>query len=434
MKKKILKNIDWGIFICCILLSIIGMVALFSATYDSEDTSLQRQIIWFVICIPIVFIIIFIDYEAIAKISPIFYGIVLILLVIVLFTDPVNGATSWFDLGFLSIQPAEFAKIAVILFLALVLCKIQEKGKDEINRPTKLLLALAVVAIPVLLIIKQPDYGTAAAFLVATVMILFTAGINKKYIIGTILLVIIAVPLLYFFVLPEHAKERIEVFLNPESDPRGSGYNLTQSKLAIGAGQLTGMGLLKGNQTQLGFLYPKTTDFIFSVIGEEMRDVESLNLLRQAAESGRMDWAWRGVRSKGRDNAHTPMQWDASPNGGFTGGAPWIMVNPNVQEINVAAALRDPDSVLHYYRALLALRREQDVLRYGDFSLLLHEHPQVFAYARTFEGQQIRIYCNFTDRDAPLPEAFCKEKVLLTNVNYEKTDVLLPYEAAVVMA
>ena len=166
----------------------------------------------------------------------------------------------------------------------------------------------------------------------------------------------------------------------------------------------------------------------------ELRDVESLNLLRQAAESGRMDWAWRGVRSKGRDNARTPMQWDASPNGGFTGGAPWIMVNPNVQEINVAAALRDPDSVLHYYRALLALRRERDVLRYGDFSLLLQEHPQVFAYARTFEGQQIRIYCNFTDRDAPLPEAFCKEKVLLTNVNYEKTDVLLPYEAAVVMA
>ena len=166
----------------------------------------------------------------------------------------------------------------------------------------------------------------------------------------------------------------------------------------------------------------------------ELRDVESLNLLRQAAESGRMDWAWRGVRSKGRDNARTPMQWDASPNGGFTGRAPWIMVNPNVQEINVAAALRDPDSVLHYYRALLALRRERDVLRYGDFSLLLHEHPQVFAYARTFEGQQIRIYCNFTDRDAPLPEAFCKEKVLLTNVNYEKTDVLLPYEAAVVMA
>mgnify|MGYP000189249331 FL=1 len=195
----------------------------------------------------------------------------------------------------------------------------------------------------------------------------------------------------------------------------------------------TAMYLLRGTP----FLYQGEeigmTNCPFSDIGE-LRDVESLNLLHQAEESGRMDWAWRGVRSKGRDNARTPMQWDASPNGGFTGGAPWIMVNPNVQEINVAAALRDPDSVLHYYRALLALRRERDVLRYGDFSLLLHEHPQVFAYARTFEGQQIRIYCNFTDRDAPLPEALCKEKVLLTNVNYEKTDVLLPYEAAVVMA
>ena len=179
----------------------------------------------------------------------------------------------------------------------------------------------------------------------------------------------------------------------------------------------TAMYLLRGTP----FLYQGEeigmTNCPFSDIGE-LRDVESLNLLHQAEESGRMDWAWRGVRGKGRDNARTPMQWDASPNGGFTGGAPWIMVNPNVQEINVAAALRDPDSVLHYYRALLALRRERDVLRYGDFSLLLHEHPQVFAYARTFEGQQIRIYCNFTDRDAPLPEALCKENVLLTNVNY----------------
>lgn len=195
----------------------------------------------------------------------------------------------------------------------------------------------------------------------------------------------------------------------------------------------TAMYLLKGTP----FLYQGEeigmTNCPFSNIGE-LRDVESLNLLHQAEESGRMDWAWQGIRSKGRDNARTPMQWDASPNGGFTDGTPWIMVNPNAREINVAAAIRDPDSVLHYYRALLALRRERDVLRYGDFSLLLQEHPQVFAYARTFEGQQIRIYCNFTDRDAPLPEAFCKEKVLLTNVNCEKTDVLLPYEAAVVMA
>ena len=124
--------------------------------------------------------------------------------------------------------------------------------------------------VPVLLIIKQPDYGTAVAFVIATVLMLFVSGIIKRYIIAGILLVLIALPLLYFFVLPEHAKTRIDVFLNPNLDPRGSGYNVIQSKLAIGSGEFLGMGLLKGNQTQLGFLYPKTTDFIFAVIGEEM--------------------------------------------------------------------------------------------------------------------------------------------------------------------
>ena len=101
-------------------------------------------------------------------------------------------------------------------------------------------------------------------------MVLFVAGIDKKYIIIASILLVIGIPLIYQFVLPDHAKSRIDVFLNPESDPKGSGYNIIQSKLAIGAGELTGMGLLNGNQTQLGYLSPKTTDFIFSAIGEEM--------------------------------------------------------------------------------------------------------------------------------------------------------------------
>ncbi len=147
---------------------------------------------------------------------------------------------------------------------------VQKNDKNQINNPLKLLGVLTIVMIPVLLIIKQPDYGTAIAFLMATVLILFVAGINKKYIFATIISVAIIVPLAYNFVLPEHAKNRIDVFLNPNLDPRGSGYNVIQSKLAIGSGRLFGMGLLKGNQTQLGFLHPKTTDFIFSVIGEEM--------------------------------------------------------------------------------------------------------------------------------------------------------------------
>lgn len=270
MKKKILKNIEWGILICTILLIAVGMIALFSATQGTEQDELKKQIIWLCISIPIVIFVVLIDYETIVKVAPILYGIFLILLIAVLFTTPVNGATSWFEIGPFSFQPSEFAKIFVILVFSYVVTKIQQRGRDEISRPTRLLLSLLVVLIPVLLIIKQPDYGTALAFLVSTVLILYTAGINKKYIIISFLLIIIMAPLLYFFILPEHAKTRIDVFLNPDLDPRGAGYNIIQSKLAIGSGQLFGMGILKGNQTQLGFLYPKTTDFIFSVIGEEM--------------------------------------------------------------------------------------------------------------------------------------------------------------------
>ncbi len=279
MRKKIFKNIEWGILICTILLILIGLVALFSATQNAEYEELKKQIMWLCISIPIFIVVIFIDYEIVAKASPIFYGIFLILLIAVLFTKSINGATSWFNIGSFSIQPSEFAKIFVILVFAKVVSKIEERGKKEISRPTRLILALAVVAVPVALIIIQPDYGTALAFLVATVMILFTAGIDKKYIITSILLVVILLPILYFFVLPDHAKTRIDVFLNPNLDPRGSGYNIIQSKLAIGAGELFGMGVLKGNQTQLGFLYPKTTDFIFAVIGEEMGFVATAGIV-----------------------------------------------------------------------------------------------------------------------------------------------------------
>ena len=270
MGRKILKNMDWGILICLIILLSIGLIALFSATQSSDYEEFKKQIMWIAISIPIMLVAIFLDYETISRISPILYGIIIIALIAVLFTKSVNGATSWFNIGPISVQPAEFAKFIVIIALSTYISKIQKNGKDEISRLTKLLIALAIVVVPMLLIIKQPDYGTALTFLVATVFILFTAGIKKRYIIVGILLIVILLPVLYFFVLPEHAKTRIDVYLNPNLDPRGAGYNIIQSKLAIGAGQLFGMGLLKGNQTQLGFLYPKTTDFIFSVIGEEL--------------------------------------------------------------------------------------------------------------------------------------------------------------------
>lgn len=279
MKKNIFKNVEWGILICTILLTLIGTVALFSATQNTEYDELKKQIMWIFISIPFLIMAIVIDYESIAKVSPVFYGVFLILLIAVLFTESVNGASSWFNLGPFSFQPSEFAKIFVILTFSYAVTKVQEKGRNEISRPIMLALLLLIIAVPVLLIIKQPDYGTAIAFLMSTVMILFTAGIKKRYVITAVVVVIVLAPLLYFFILPEHAKTRIDVFLNPNLDPRGSGYNIIQSKLAIGAGQLFGMGILKGNQTQLGFLYPKTTDFIFAVIGEEMGFVATATIV-----------------------------------------------------------------------------------------------------------------------------------------------------------
>ena len=270
MKKAILKNMQCSILICTILLSAIGIVALYSATKNAEYDELKKQIMWLVVSIPVLITIMVINYEIIVKVTPFFYGLALVLLILVLFTKPINGATSWFEMGQFSFQPAEFAKIFVTLMLARCIVHIQKKGREQISKPIKLFIALTVVIIPVLLIVIQPDYGTAIAFLIATILMLFVAGLDKKYIIIAFVSIIVIVPLLYFFVLPPHAKTRIDVFLNPNLDPRGAGYNVIQSKLAIGAGQLFGMGINKGNQTQLGFLYPKTTDFIFSVIGEEM--------------------------------------------------------------------------------------------------------------------------------------------------------------------
>lgn len=279
MKKKLLKNTEWTVLIVSLLLLAIGLVALFSSTQSTEYGEFKKQIQWFFISIPFLILAYSIDYNVIARFSTAVYLIAIGLLVGVLFTEPINGATSWFNFGnAVSIQPSELSKVVVILFISFLINKLQIRGRTEINKIWKLLIALLFMAIPIGLIILQPDYGTAMAYVVAMLFILYVAGIDKKFIVLAGIVVAILVPVVYNN-LPAHALERIEVFLNPESDPRGKGYNIIQSKLAIGAGQLAGMGLLQGNQTQLGFLHPKTTDFIFSVIGEELGFVATAAIL-----------------------------------------------------------------------------------------------------------------------------------------------------------
>jgi oligo-1,6-glucosidase len=166
----------------------------------------------------------------------------------------------------------------------------------------------------------------------------------------------------------------------------------------------------------------------------ELRDVESIQYYRQAESSGEKEVAWQAILKKGRDNARTPMQWNSEPNGGFTDGEPGIRVNPNYTEVNIVAALNDEDSILHYYRALIALRAANPALIYGDYGELLRGNEQVYAYTRTLGNDSWVILCNITASPArvTLPDAFSKYETVFSNVRgTDSGETMLAYEARV---
>ena len=156
----------------------------------------------------------------------------------------------------------------------------------------------------------------------------------------------------------------------------------------------------------------------------QLRDIESLNLLKEAEQSGTEAWAWNGILHKGRDNARTPMQWSNQINAGFSTEKPWIAVNPNYKQINAEVEMADDASVLHFYRELILLRNRSDTLKWGNFTLLLPEHPQIFAYERTLGKETIRVICNISEQSAVLPIPIYG-KVLLGEA--PKDGVFLPY-------
>ncbi len=248
---------------------------MFSANggLDGDIGETKKQVMWFVVGFAVMCVVVILDYEVLGKLWKFLFAISTLLLIGVLFTTPINGATSWFNFGGVSLQPSEFSKIALILGLGKMLEKAKEK--DKINSIWSLILMALFILIPIGLVIMQPDYGTAMVMLVIAGFMLFVAGLDYRYVLAAIILVAVGVPVAYKYVLPAHAKARIDVFLDPQLDPQGAGYNIIQAKLAVGSGQMWGMGLLEGNQTQLGYLPMKVTDFIFAVISEEMGFVVS---------------------------------------------------------------------------------------------------------------------------------------------------------------
>ena len=302
MFKNLLKNTDYILIITVLALFIIGVIGIYSAGYgdlDGSKTEYQKQIIWFVVVCAIMVFLWAIDTSMLEFIGYALYAVSLVLLVVVLAMPTAYGASSWFRIGPISYQPSELMKIGYILCAAKVMSMyIENKEATQPNKKKSIIL-LSVLAllfvVPVLLIIKQPDYGTALVYLAITAFMLFKLGIKYRYIVAGLLVILVLMPIAYNF-LPQHAKTRIDVFLNPELDPLGDGYNAIQSKIAVGAGMFLGTGLLNGSQTQYDYLPVQSSDFIFSVISEEMGFVISvlvvilyliliLRILKQAANA-----------------------------------------------------------------------------------------------------------------------------------------------------
>jgi rod shape determining protein RodA len=278
--KRFLKNLNIYIPITVILLIIIGFIFISSAVEINKADSngiiyIRTQLIAVVLGFIIIFLIQFFDYRIFDDYSDIIYYSTLFLLIIVLILGKtVAGGKRWILFGPLNFQPAELAKIIVILVLASLLTK----KKDEIPYLTGLIKPFIYVLIPFILILLQNDLGTSLVIIFIFLVMLYMAGANTKFLgilfgggFFTVILMISShiiwgTPLPF---LKEYQLNRLIVFINPGVDPFGIGYNIIQSKIAVGSGRLIGKGLFAGTQNQLNFLPAKHTDFIFSVIGEE---------------------------------------------------------------------------------------------------------------------------------------------------------------------
>jgi len=277
MFKTLLKNTDYIVLIIVILLFVIGLVGIFSAGYNTSlnKDEFIKQIMWFGIMIIAMILIWAIDYTTFDIAGYAIYFFSAIALVVVLTTNSLMGAKSWFNFGNFLYQPSELMKIGYILCLAKLLSFFSKDILSSKDKIIKFVNLAALFLIPFILIILQPDFGTAIVFVVITFFMLFASGLKYRYIVSIIALVCLVAPLVYMFILTPIQQDRILVFLDPTLDPLGSGYNAIQSKIAVGSGMIFGTGLLKGTQTQFGYLPIKSSDFIFSVLSEEMGFVMS---------------------------------------------------------------------------------------------------------------------------------------------------------------
>lgn len=271
-----LVEFNWGFLLLITMISCIGFAMLYSVADGSFSPWAMRQMIRFAVGVGIMIVVALIDIRLWMSVAYPMYAVALALVAAV---DIVGfkgmGAQRWLDLGIIQLQPSEIMKVALLLALARYFHGL---AHDEVSRLRNLIVPLVMVALPVGLVVKQPDLGTAILLTISGATIFFAAGLAWRYFIISGLAVLGAIPVIWDR-LHDYQRNRVFTFLDPERDPLGAGYHILQSKIALGSGGLFGKGFMQGTQAHLNFLPEKQTDFIFTMLGEELGFVGGITLL-----------------------------------------------------------------------------------------------------------------------------------------------------------
>ncbi|HYE42687.1 MAG TPA: rod shape-determining protein RodA [Caulobacteraceae bacterium] len=270
-------ELDWRLAGLVTVIACIGGMMMYSVASQNWDPWAAKHLLRFGMCFILMILLALVDLRVWMGIAYPVYALALVLLVCVeLFGYTAMGATRWLNLGFTRIQPSEIMKVGIVLGLARYYhgCSAQDARFSW-----KLLIPAAMIGVPVLLVAHQPDLGTAMLIAMTGLAIMFMAGLSWKIIITGVIAVAVAIPPFVMFVLHDYQRNRVLTFLNPESDPSGTGYHIMQSLIAMGSGGLLGKGYGLGTQSQLNFLPEKHTDFIFPTVAEEFGFVGCLFVL-----------------------------------------------------------------------------------------------------------------------------------------------------------
>jgi len=266
-RARALSALDINFIGTAIAITAIGCMLIYSATYftDPSLNLLLKQVLWIAIGIALMLLFMLVDYHVFFEIAPVLYGIGNVLLVYLLIWGKVTAhVKSWIHIGSFQFQPSEFMKI----FTALMLARYFDRQESAYMNTRSFLRAMAIIALPVGLIIVEPDFGTAATFFPLVAVAMFFGGIRWKVWVVAAIVLVIALPV-GWTLLHQYQKDRVITFLNPDRDPLGKGYQVTQAKIAIGSGGIHGKGFRQGTQAKLEYLPARHTDFIFAVLGEE---------------------------------------------------------------------------------------------------------------------------------------------------------------------